>query len=185
MPRRTKRGFTLVELMTVVAVVAILATLAVFSVRKYVYASKTGEAIFMLGSIKSAQEAFREETQRYFDVSDGDLTKTHPMSIAALANQEKVTWAGQTDFPAANFYALNVTTDSAVMFAYSSVAGDADTEVPALAGEPSVAAPDWPSPPGEVWYVAEAIGDLDGDGIHSVFLTGSFSEAISVERDGE
>jgi hypothetical protein len=36
-----------------------------------------------------------------------------------------------------------------------------------------------------VWYVAEAIGDLDGDGVQGAFATSSFSAEIWVERDSE
>lgn len=181
----TQRGFTLVELVGVVAVVSILTAIAVFSVRKYIYASKTGEAIMMLGSIKAAQEAFREETMRYFDVSNGDLSKTHPMLPADLVNRNKVSWDGQEGPVAENFYALQVATDSPVQYAYSCVAGSASDDVPSLVATPAVPTPDFPSPPGEVWYLAEAIGDLDGDGIQGIFATSSFSSEIWVERDSE
>lgn len=180
------RGFTLVELMAVVAVVSILVTLAVFSVRKYVFASKTGEAVMMLGSIKAAQEAFREETQRYLNVSDGDYNNTHPFAIADVKNQEKRNWEGQTGWIAENFYALQVASDAPVQYTYSCVAGAAGAAPPSpLAGTPAVPTPTWPNPTKEVWYVAEAIGDLDGDGIQGVFATASFSSEIWTERDSE
>jgi prepilin-type N-terminal cleavage/methylation domain-containing protein len=182
-----RRGFTLVELMGVVAVVSILVTLAVVSVRKYIYASKTGEAVMMLGSIKAAQESFREETERYLDVSNGDLENAHPIPLNELVNQRKVQWDGHTTSWAQNFYALQVGSDGPVQSTYSCIAGAAAANPPnTLAGTPSIAAPAWPnSPPGEVWYVAEAIGDLDGDGVQGAFATSSFSAEIWVERDSE
>ena len=140
----------------------------------------------MLGSIKAAQEAFREETQRYMNVSNGDYEATHPFLIEELIDQEKRNWDGQTRFPAENFYALQVASDAPVQYTYSCVAGAPSVVPPTpLAGSPTVPTPTWPNPPGEVWYVAEAIGDLDGDGTQGVFGTASFSSEIWVERDGE
>src|SRR5260221_12762648 len=67
--RRSLEGFTLIEMMTVVVLVGILATRAVFGVRKYILSAKSGEAVSMMTSIKSAEEAFKGETFVYMDVS--------------------------------------------------------------------------------------------------------------------
>jgi Tfp pilus assembly protein PilE len=174
--------------MGVVAVVSILVAIAAFSVRKYIYASKTGEAVMMLGSIKAGQEAFREETERYFNVSNSNLSENvHPIPLSELANKNKVHWEGHNTATARNFYALQITADAPVQYTYGCIAGSATQDPPtSLAGSPPIAAPTWPnSPPGEVWYVAQAIGDLDGDGVQGAFATSSFSTEIWVERDGE
>ena len=68
-----ERGFTLVELMTVVAMVAILALIAVVSYRKFLLSSKTSEATYMVGAIRSAEESYRAETLTYLSVSAGAL----------------------------------------------------------------------------------------------------------------
>src|SRR6187455_784174 len=73
-----QRGVTLIELVIVVAMVGILATLATVGYRRYLSSAKTGEATAMIGSIKSAQEAFKSETFRYLDVSLGDLDVPYP-----------------------------------------------------------------------------------------------------------
>src|SRR5688572_10733767 len=89
--RRTARGFTLVELMIVVVIVCVLAVIGIYGVRKYIFSSKTGEAVQMIGSIKAAQEAFKDETFAYLDVT-GTLTSYYPSN--AKPGQNKVAWGG-------------------------------------------------------------------------------------------
>src|SRR5688572_16830197 len=67
--RVQSRGVTLIELVVVVAMVGILASLAGVGYSRYIRSAKTAEATQMLGSIKSAQEAFKSETFRYLNVS--------------------------------------------------------------------------------------------------------------------
>src|SRR5215470_6535239 len=76
-PRNQERGFTLIELMTVVVIVGVLATLGLVAYRKFITSSKTSEAIYMVGSIRAAEESYRAETLRYLDVSSG-FSKLYP-----------------------------------------------------------------------------------------------------------
>jgi type IV pilus assembly protein PilA len=59
---RTRNGFTLIEMMTVVVIVGVLSVLAIYGVRKYISDSKTAEANNQLGVIaKDAAEAYTKE----------------------------------------------------------------------------------------------------------------------------
>ena len=63
--RNNQKGFTLIELMIVVAIIGILAAIAIPNFLQYQLKSKTAEAKTTLGSIKTAQEAYRAENDVY------------------------------------------------------------------------------------------------------------------------
>ena len=175
---RTRRGYTLVELMLVVIMVGVLATLAVFGVRKYIFAAKTSEAINMIGSIKAAQEAYKDETYTYLDVSSGNLDSLYPMT--APANTE-YHWVQPAHPNYARWSALGVGTSTAVQFGYAMVAGGPADAIP-QPGTDLVFT--WPAPTGP-WYVVRAVGDQNDDGVLSQYVSSSFTTEISVENEGE
>jgi len=180
MRTRPARGFTLVELMIVVAIVAVLAAIAVFAVQRYLFAAKSSEAINLIGSIKSAQEAYKDETFTYLDVT-GDIDKFYPQS--PVGKREKVTWGG--DGPGeANWKILGVTTNQPVQYGYACVAGAAGKSPPSVGTTPEFT---WPSDDAITgpWYVVKAIGDQDGDSEESIFVGSSFTSDIYVENDAE
>lgn len=62
---RRREGFSLVELMVVVAIIAILAAIAVPQYKKYQLKAKTSEARMNIGAIRTAEEAYAAEEEKY------------------------------------------------------------------------------------------------------------------------
>lgn len=188
MQRASRRGFTLIEMLTVVIIVGVLATLAVYGVRRYILSSKTSEAISMMASIKSAEEAFKGETFVYLNVSgdfgDGSFypsnQATHPAS-----KYGKMSWPNGSGSDAEKKFAmLGVQPDGPVFFTYAVVAGGPGDTVPSL----PTAKKDFGFPPTatQPFYVAIAKADLGGKlGTFTYVLSHSYSSEIYVENDGE
>ncbi len=65
--KNNQKGFTLIELMIVVAIIGILAAIAIPNFLQFQLKSKTAEAKSNLGAIRTAEEAFFAERDRYKD----------------------------------------------------------------------------------------------------------------------
>lgn len=187
--RRFGRGFTLIELLIVVAMIGVLAALAVTGYRKYIYGAGTSEATGMLGSIRTAQAAYKAEALSYLSVSEGGITDLYPRAATAL-DDRKMGWGADTgNETAANWRILNATPDGPVRFSYACVAGlPGSTPIGASGfGEPN---PNWANAYGggaapEPWFVAIAVGDRDDDGRFAVVSTSSFSGEVFLHDDTE
>ncbi|MCK6532900.1 MAG: prepilin-type N-terminal cleavage/methylation domain-containing protein [Polyangiaceae bacterium] len=183
MSRRTnfgRRGFTLVELMVVVVLVGVLATLGVVMFRQWVFNTRSVEAFGMVQSVRVAQERWRSENGTYLNVST-DMTSWYP---TATPGKRLYAW----DYPAGNDYArwrlLSPTVSGPVQFGYVTMAGAPFSALPAVA---TAQQPGWPAANTITvpWYVIQAMGDTDADGVKSYYVAASFNGEILRENEGE
>ncbi len=171
--RSLHRGFTLLELMTVVTIIGILATLATFGVRKYILSAKTAEAPRMIASIRAAEESYRAEAFEYLGL--GDFSTWHPTNNPG---QKVYGWlSGDSAMYTDVLRPLGVEPDGPVQYSYAVVAGDVGDSAPAIPGTKSY---DFGTPTGP-WYIVMAKADLDGDGTFTYMLSHSSASGISAE----
>ncbi len=172
--RTIKRGFTLIELMIVVVIIGVLATMATVGYRKYINSAKTAEAREVIGSIAAAQEAYKDDTFRYLNVT-GDAESYYPADDTT-SGRVMVMWGGVTGCGQVcldNFNTLGVKMTSPARFRYASTA--ALTGAIAGGGHAAFYAIDDPKRP---WYIVKAVSDLDGNGTFSVFIKSSENTEI-------
>lgn len=187
--RRRRAGFSLVELLTVVVIAGVLAAIAIPTFGTYVYKSRTSEATQFLGTIRLREEAFRSEFGQYCNTaqaSTGTCTAAAAdlTGFATSSNYSPPQGAftlGTTNYPALGkemrgwnggvaWNELGARPTNDVRFSYAVAAGlPADAEGLALGWTPETA---------DFWWVARAVGDLDGDGTQVTFETYSASTRV-------
>ncbi|MBN2374453.1 prepilin-type N-terminal cleavage/methylation domain-containing protein [bacterium] len=151
---KNRKGFTLIELMIVVAIIGILAAIAIPNFLTFRMKAKTSEAKANLGAIRTVEEAYKAEEDKYYPASS--TIAKYPTT----QNASKQTWTSS----ATAFSALGFEPAGAVYYGYN-VAGatDGTTALTATA---------------DVFY-AHAYGDLDADGVISHFSIGNNSSSVS------
>jgi type IV pilus assembly protein PilA len=176
---RGNRAFTLVELMAVVAIVGILAVLAIVGFRKYLNYAHSSEAVNVVGAIKAAEEAYRAETLSYLNVS----TSINTFYPRAVPNDQKMGWGGAGNDDV-RWRQLNVTVDGPVMYVYAVVAGAPGVQPPG-ASLGVASKPNFPATPAEPWYVIQAKGDINNDGVYGYTIGSSFTSEVYRENEAE
>jgi prepilin-type N-terminal cleavage/methylation domain-containing protein len=180
--RAAQRGFTLTELMVVVVITGLLASLGFASLRSQVKAAWSAEATSTMQGIRAAEERWRTEYMMYADVSTAGLW--YPGDPSSDAGEQRPFFfaPGSGQHPnQEGWLALRPTVAGPARFGYlvnAGVAGEVMT-VPSAGS-----AITWPVPP-DNWYVIQAIGDTDGDGVLSYYRASSLNGDVFVENPGE
>jgi type IV pilus assembly protein PilA len=175
--RAVQRGFTIAELMAVVAIVGILSMIATVSYRKFVAHSKTAEVMPMFVNIKTAEEAYKDETFRYLGPSGTSLNNYFPNN--PKPGLQKMNFAG-TGAAWEDWERLSVRVAGPVLFVYACTAGNNSAPTP-LGSDITVG--NWPPTVEAPWYVIKARADIYGDGVDTVFAVGSFSGDLFSSHD--
>ncbi|MEO0326167.1 MAG: prepilin-type N-terminal cleavage/methylation domain-containing protein [Myxococcota bacterium] len=176
--RRASWGFTLTELMIVVAIIGILAALAAPAYTTFVRRAKSAEAPSMLGTLFQGAASLYERDVSQRGVIPGagataDRTRCHLSVDAVLpapaggpgAQRYTIDWPGMAAATRAQFEAINFRASDPLYYAYTvDLVGGTGT---AIAG--TVMSCGDGSATGDPLYDLQAVGDLDGNGVTSLF----------------
>ena len=100
--RKTEKGVTLIELMTVIVVLGILASIAVPSYRRYLLRAQRADASTALLRLQSAQEKFFLQNGTYTE----DLTAKPPAGLGLISsNSERGYYALEVKLSATGYNA--------------------------------------------------------------------------------
>lgn len=165
--------------MAVVVITGLLAVVGTTMFREHILSSRTIETTSMIRSIAAAQERFRGENLTYLDVSQHNLTAYYP---SADVGAKKYDWSNTEHTHAARWALLNPTVPGPVQYGYACIAGGPG-EHEAPDGLQIVA--DWPTNFVMPWYVIQAKGDLNEDGVPSYFVGASYTSQIFTGGDSE
>ncbi len=172
-----RAGYTLTELMITVVIIGILATIAIPSFASYIYRSRVTEATNFLGRIKQRQEAYRSEFGHYCNIAAGGASCATAGNVYANYHPPSAPSSDPVVWPNVGLWTqLGAEPSGVVRFRYTTVAGVPGSAVPALSNLDN----------GDHWFAAQAIGDLDDDGVQMQLEIYSQSDGIwnSVADDG-
>ncbi|HWZ91940.1 MAG TPA: hypothetical protein VNW92_23915, partial [Polyangiaceae bacterium] len=165
-----------VELMAVVVISSILAVAGIAMFRRHISASRSVEANSVMQAIRGGEESYLAENHVYLNVSTG--TAWYP----AAPSTSRHAWRMSTHPDFAAWMQLAPVVNRSVMYGYLVNAGTPGTTMPKL----QVAnGPDLSKPQPLDWYLIQASGDTDGNGVFSRFASTSITGEIYSENDSE
>lgn len=183
-PRRTRAGYTLIELMIVVAVTGVLAAVAIPAFRGYILRSRAGEAGAFLGIVKLRQAAYRSEFGQYagFDANIANIAFAPGNDTVMRGNERQFPPAppvlGPIQ-PATPFWAIGASPDGEVRFGYGVVAGSPAQALAGGGGTDITSAPyNQPANSIDFYFIAQATANLDDDGTPMVVEITSFTRDV-------
>jgi hypothetical protein len=133
----------------------------------------------VIAAIRAAEEVYRQDTFKYFDVSEGDFGKANPEGVPT---NKKKAWASNST-TAKRFRELGVQVDGAVSFTYAVVAGAAGAGFPNLPTKKSTSDFKFPATAAEPFYVIVAKSDLNGDSAFGYVVSHSLSNESYTEDE--
>ena len=166
--------------MAVVVITAILAIVGITLFRRHVLASRGTEAYGVIQAVRSAEEAYLAENHVYLNVSTtGGGTAWYPR----VPTTNRSAWRNPTHVDYLAWQQLAPVVTRTVLFGYLVNAGTPGTAMPALqvANAPASLATAQPLD----WYVIQASGDTNGNGVFARYASTNITGEIYVENEGE
>lgn len=207
---RSQRGFTLIELMTVVVILAVLAVVAVGAYTRYVRNAHKTEVVGDLSNLTLRQKTFLAKSGHYASSTDCEgAACTYPAATQIAIQKAPIRWdpadAGYSASGAADgaffrggaalhgFDALQFMPDGgdswcgyATISGWGSTAG-ANADVPDDLGSTLITLEFPASTSGQFagrdWFFSYALCDFDFDGVYWAFTTTHYSNNVNLSSD--